>query len=163
MQSEHIDNLKFTIDRFDHYYESVNSKTNLYITLNTFIISAVSAISPNILVQLGNTFWSKFLVVSIIIIASISVIYTIWSSLPYLGNNNDSVFYFGYVSNLSLKDLLSKLETTSTESSARDLAQQLHALAQGLKNKFNKLRIAGALLIIEFTLIALLSILFITT
>lgn len=163
MEPGHIENLKFTIDRFDHYYESVNSKTNLYITLNTFIISVVSAISSKIIVQLGNTFWSKFLVISIIIIASISVIYTIWSSLPYLRSDNDSVFYFGYVSNLSLKDLLSKLEASSTESSAQDLAQQLHALAQGLENKFNKLRIAGALLILEFTLIALLSILFITT
>lgn len=162
MQPGQIDNLKFTIDRFDHYYESVNSKTNLYITLNTFVISAVSAASQNLLAQLGNSFWAKFLIVSIIVVASISLIYTIWSSIPYLRSDNDSVFYFGYVSRLSLKDLLSKLETSTTESITRDLGQQLHALAQGLENKFRKLRVAGVLLLIKFILITFLSVLFIT-
>ena len=34
---------KFVIERFDHYYDTVNSKGSFYIGLNTFILGGLCA------------------------------------------------------------------------------------------------------------------------
>lgn len=34
--TEKIETLKHTMDRYDHNYDSVNNKTNVFLTLNTF-------------------------------------------------------------------------------------------------------------------------------
>ena len=43
-QKEKIENLKYTISRYDHYYDSVNSKSNVYLTLMTFLLGGTVAL-----------------------------------------------------------------------------------------------------------------------
>ena len=35
------DRLKYTINRFDHYFDSVNNKSAVYIAINTFITGGI--------------------------------------------------------------------------------------------------------------------------
>lgn len=42
MQAEKkIEMLRHTMDRYDHYYDSVNNKGNLFLTLNTFLLGGI--------------------------------------------------------------------------------------------------------------------------
>ncbi len=38
---EKIEILKHTIDRYDHYFDSINNKGNLFLTLNTFLLGGM--------------------------------------------------------------------------------------------------------------------------
>ena len=40
-RTENIKILKHTMNRYDHYYDSVNSKGGLYLALNTFLFSGM--------------------------------------------------------------------------------------------------------------------------
>ncbi|HEY9488539.1 MAG TPA: hypothetical protein VIQ51_09410, partial [Chryseosolibacter sp.] len=42
------EHLRFCIERFDHYYDSVNNKCALFLTVNTFIVGGLMAIHPTL-------------------------------------------------------------------------------------------------------------------
>lgn len=41
-----IEHSRFIIDRFDHYYESINTKGNLYLALNAILIGGLATSYP---------------------------------------------------------------------------------------------------------------------
>ena len=38
---EKVEMLKHTMDRYDHYYDSINNKSNLFLALNTFLLGGI--------------------------------------------------------------------------------------------------------------------------
>lgn len=158
-----ITHLKYSISRFDGYFQGVNSKIALYITLNTFILTATTAGSSSIVRQFPNNINLPILFMTLIVLASaISIICTILASIPYLKNNNSSAFYFGYVAHLEFDDYSKKIEELSDEKALHDLKHQAFILAKGLRSKYRNLLIAGYLLLADFVLILIFSLIIIT-
>jgi len=161
IDKEKLEWLKYSISRFDTYYQSVNSKIALYITLSTFIITAASAGGTTIIKQLDHNRNGPVLTL-IIIAAAVAIFFTIKASIPYLKNHRESIFYFGYVSDLSHNDYEQKVKNLTIENNLDDLLCQAQLLAKGLKSKYFSLQIAGYLLLVDFAFITILSLLIIT-
>lgn len=144
------ENLKFILERLDHYIESVQSKSNLYISLNSLIVTGSIAILTT---TEFNKFNSTLLILLIIIILAsiVSIVIVLVALIPYLkSSESKSVLFFNDVSNEKEKDYLKKINQLSTEKFDKDLAGQIHCVAKGLTVKYNKLKWAGLLIIFQF-------------
>ena len=160
---EKIDIVKYSVSRFDIYFQSVNAKIALYITLNTFVLTAATAGSRSIIGQFPANKNLPILFLTLIILASaVSIICTIKASIPYLKSTNASIFYFGYIANLETDDYCTKIDDLTNEKILHDLRQQACVLSKGLKAKYQSLSIAGNLLLIDFALIIIFSLIIIT-
>ncbi|NNV53867.1 Pycsar system effector family protein [Limnovirga soli] len=151
---------KFLIERFDHYFDSVNNKGAFYIGLNTFIFSGISigytSISNNI--EKTCIFW--LFLISIFSLCILSIIYTLRAITPFMKDNhaNDdkvSLIYFGGIAKYELGRFMEKYEGETESSIILDMTRQAHSLAKGLATKFNFLRIAGFCLLSQFVLITI--------
>ena len=145
-----IEMLKHTIDRYDHYYDSINNKGNLFLTLNTFLVGGIITGYYNIKDLFKNDCMMLFLVIVSLIFCLSSIIYTIYAILPYLnnkaGNINGSLLFFGNVSNLSLANFKKMYDNLDERKAYDDFVEQAHLLSIGLEKKFQKLKTATYLL-----------------
>lgn len=155
---------KFIIDRYDHYYEGVNSKGAFYIGLNTFILGGICVgfISLHTQVNTDNLFWGMGISLILFISNFISTLFTILALKPFLKENcsdeqHKSLIYFGSIANQQLQIFKKRFDEADENSIQEDLVEQLHCLATGLKQKYFYLRISGQILLIQFlTIIPLL-------
>lgn len=160
---ERTEILRYSISRYDSYFQGVNSKIALYVTLNTFILTAVSAGSRQLIAQFHSNSNIAVLFLTLTTVASaVSILFTIRASIPYLKSAQESIFFFGYVSSLSYKDFKDKVDNINYDEAIRDLTCQAHSLAAGLKTKYYQLQIAGYLLLADFVFIITLALLIIT-
>jgi hypothetical protein len=155
---EHI---KFIIQRFDHYYDTVNSKGSFFIGLNTFILGGVCAGYITLYQSLHPGFFIWTFLVLLIVSSILSTILTIAAIQPYSKDNHantdtPSLMYFGGIARFELTFLKQKFHEQTSERIDDDAIEQMHSLAIGLKGKFNKLKIASYFLILQiFMLIPL--------
>ena len=145
--------LKYCIDRFDNYYDSVNNKSSVFLGLSTFIVGGLIAgyfaISPY--VNCG--FWTHALMVILIGLGVAIMITVIKAATPFLTKDIDSLHFFGAISSLDAPGFCAKSATPCTdEDELKDLRNQVHQLASGLTGKFKKLKTAGILFTIQFYL-----------
>lgn len=158
-----VDILKYSVSRFDAYAQAVNSKIALYITLNTFILTASIAGARSIISQFGNNTNLPILFLTLVVVMSaVSIFCTIKASIPYLNTDSDTIFYFGYIACLSSRDYQAKIDALDFDKTVDDLSCQARTIAIGLRNKFSSLKIAGYILLADFSCIAILSLLLIT-
>lgn len=153
---------RFIINRFDHYFDSINNKGVFYITMNTFLLGGLLSQTGTIITS-GSGWWIYFLVLAFIFINVSSTVLTVLSISPFKSPKCDEPSSLIYFNDIACKDLNSfKIEyTTQTEDFIRiDFTNQIHQLAGGLKIKFDRLRYAGILLLIQF--VSLLPIIIIT-
>lgn len=160
---EKIEHLKFIIGRYDTYIESTQTKSNLYLALNTAILAGIitllTALRPedrdiNVILVLGIT----------ALLALVSITITLLAITPYLksvSNKSNSLIFFQEVSNMTY-DYHDKVEKISEAKFLKDLSCQAFSLAGGLKSKYQNLMIAGRIIIAEFMLLFICVILFIT-
>ena len=160
---EKIEHLKFIIGRYDTYIESTQTKSNLYLALNTAILTGIitllTALRPedrdiNVILVLGIT----------ALLALVSITITLLAITPYLksiSNKSNSLIFFQEVSNMTY-DYHDKVEKISEAKFLKDLSCQAFSLAGGLKSKYQNLMIAGRIIIAEFMLLFICVILFIT-
>ena len=146
--------LKYCIDRFDHYYDSVNNKSSVFLGLSTFIVSGLVtgyfAVGP--LINCG--FWAHSLMIALIGLGVATMITVIMAATPFLSNDKDSLHFFGAIASLDDIAFCSKSATPCTpEDELKDLRKQVHQLATGLGGKFKKLKVAGILFTIQFCLL----------
>lgn len=161
-KNDKIELLKFCILRYDNYYQGINNKISLYITLNTFILTAATAYSGNIIEQFPNNKNLPIFFLTLSVVASAtSLLFTIIASIPFLKNYQKSNYYFGYVSGLTSSDYLEKIKACTDDVTIEDLAAQSHILSVGLKRKFHHLKTAGWVLFIDLILITFLSLIII--
>jgi hypothetical protein len=159
---EKIETLKHSIDRYDHYYDSVNNKGSLFLTLNTFLLGGIITGYYSIKEGISGHFDVMFFVFIALISCLASIFYTLWSIIPYLNKQadslNGSLISFGNVANVSFNSFKQMYDTLTEEKLIEDYLQQAHLLTKGLQMKFCRLRTATYLLGICFSSIIIIGI-----
>ncbi|MAO16374.1 DUF5706 domain-containing protein [Flagellimonas marinaquae] len=150
------DRLEYTITRLDHYYDSVNNKTAVYIAINTFITGGAITLLTQIQDLLGKEIWLLILLAGIIAFGVGSLILLALASMPYLSPKSEieSLYYFGSIAEKSVQDFSDLSKERNKKGDKKDLRNQVYVLSKGLKAKFQKLKWACGLLIIQFVLLA---------
>ncbi len=144
--SEKTEILKHSMDRYDHYYDSVNNKGNLYLSINTFIIGGVITGYYAIKENIDEDSHVILFVWITLLLSLLSLICTIRAILPYLSkknkSNTGSLLYFSDVANTSLKDFKDRYTNLKTDDKYNEYLTQVHLLSIGLKKKFRRLAMA---------------------
>lgn len=145
--------LLFCIGRYDHYYDSVNNKSSVFLGLSTFIVGGLVA-GYFILPEYVNCIPSIYLLMILLIMLGIIImIVVVKAATPFLSKGSDSLLYFGSVSSFSEDDFCTtSMQSVSIDDELADLRKQVHQLASGLTSKFSKLRLAGILFTIQFVI-----------
>jgi Family of unknown function (DUF5706) len=161
---ERNEELKFTIARFDHYYDSVNNKGNLYVAINTFILAG--AITGYVTLDAKHHFAILILILFIITIVSnfVSFCFTLAAIKPYFNKvTSKSLIYFYDIANLNDSQFKLIWENLNDKNWHDDLVKQSKRLSEGLSNKFQLLKIATWFIGLEIFLIAIFGIYFLLT
>lgn len=145
--------LQFCIARFDHYYDSVNNKSAVFLALGTFIVGGILA-SYSSLHDIANCgFWTDLIIFLIVALGIGNLILIIVAAIPYLSRDKDSLIYFASIHNKGEDQFSSESAACCTEDAhLPDLRKQASVLATGLYKKFQVLQIAGFLFLIKFIL-----------
>lgn len=154
------ENLKFILERYDHYIESVQSKSNLYITLNTFMLTGAITLYAGFKDQLDGCLRVWLLV--IIGISILSLIYTLLALIPQTKKTEqDSVIFFGKVAEKNQPDeYYESIKNMDEENFKKDLAQQVQQVAEIVHKKHIHLRNTNQLLIVQIGLVTIWIIIF---
>lgn len=148
--------LKFCVQRYDHYFDSLNNKSTVYLTLSTFVVGGLLASYTQLDKILEYTTVFKFMYALPILIGLVTMSLIIHTSIPFLSKNSKSIYYFGGVAGRMDEDFCEKSKTQLEENELEDLRNQTHILATGLVKKYEKLKNTGQLILIQFgTLFAL--------
>lgn len=147
------DRLILTIQRLDHYYDSVNNKSAVYIAINTFLSGGIIAMvsHPDIL----ETIWPlAAFTTGLCLLAGIgNLILLAVTSRPFFSTKPDSLYYFGSVSSKTFKEFSCASKNYKPKQDLKDLRSQVHILSQGLTQKFKRLNIVGYSLVVQFFLL----------
>lgn len=157
---EKLEQVKFIIGRFDTYIESTQTKSNLYLALNTAILAGIITIAASTKPE-DITHFSLIIMGIIALLAVLSITVTLIAITPYLKSASDksasdksaSVIFFQDVTNYTFKEYAEKINTISDKKILLDLTCQAYSLAGGLKAKYQKLYYAGRIIIAEFILL----------
>lgn len=157
---------KFLIGRFDHYYESVNSKGSFMIGLNTFVLGGIIAGYAAYSNHITMNSYSWFLLCSLFAFCISSTILTINALHPFTRDNfsnkkNNSLIFFGGIAKHNADDFTKKFKSQKKDKIEDDIIKQVHALAVGLNKKYKKLKIGSYCLVAQFLVLLLLSLYFI--
>lgn len=157
---EKLDELKFSIGRFDHYYDSVNNKGNLYLAVNTFILGGVITGYVTLDSKLHFGGWILVLFVVLLVSNLVSVGYTLAAIKPFLKKKNGSrsMIYFGDVDTASEVTIGDFWKNLTQDKLQEDLLSQYKILAGGLTKKFTRLQKASTLIAIQIAGIVLFGI-----
>lgn len=161
VMKDKIEILKHSIDRYDHYYDSVNNKGNLYLTLNTFLLGSVVTgyySTKGIISQ--QTPYIVFFIWLSLASCIISIGFTLWAIMPYLSKASStgvaSVINFGNVSNIAHSGFKQLCDDMTEEKQYDNYLNQSYLLAVGLQKKFKRLQVATYLLGINFIFISII-------
>lgn len=145
--------LKYTIGRFDHYFDSINNKSASYIAINTFITGGVIVLmtQTEIVCELNKI--GKLSMGLLLMIGISSLILLSIASIPFFSSKPDSLFYFGSISKMGKSKFIEKTKSYTDKNAVQDLRSQTYILANGLTKKFSLLKIAGILLVVQFALL----------
>ncbi|HEY4325128.1 MAG TPA: Pycsar system effector family protein [Mucilaginibacter sp.] len=144
--------LHFCIGRFDQYYNSVNSKSNVQLALGIFVTGGLISLYPWMQQKVDCTFWVHLLLGGEILTGLAAVLLTLMATTPYLASRQQSLHYFGSIARLSEKQFAAQSKKMTAAEEEEDLRAQVSALAKGLKTKFWKLQIVSWLIIGQFIL-----------
>ena len=148
--SDKLEILKHTMDRYDHYYDSINNKGNLFLTLNTFLLGGMITGYYSIKDTVDSRFDIMFFAWIGLICCLLSLGFTLLAIMPYLNKQadsvNGSVINFGNVSNISFDSFKRMYGSITEEKRYEDYVCQVYLLAQGLQKKFSRLKTATYLL-----------------
>ena len=154
--------LKFSVDRFDHYYDSINNKCNVFLGLSTFIVGGLIAAYPSLLEKVECGFVTHALMGTLLSLGLAIMIIVSTASTPYLSKSGNSLLFFADIAGQT-EAQFQQLSAGETEAAAvEDMRRQVYKLAVGLNGKFKKLRVAGQLMILQFVLFIPLVIIIVT-
>ena len=162
---DRLEEAKFIINRYDHYYDSINNKGNLYLVLNTFIlgciISGYGALDKHF--QFGCFF--KGLLFAILLANMVSISLTLLAIRPFLskqdGKKDKSLYYFVDVAQSDISGYRKAFKDVSEKRLLNDAISQIHKLATGLHKKFRKINLASMFIGGQVLLILIFAILLI--
>lgn len=142
--------LKFCIERFDHYYDTVNNKSAVFLALGTFMVGGLVASYPYLKENVNCTIWLHFFFLLSVTLGLTAMIIVIMATTPYLSTQSSSKFYFYSIAAIAEESFYIDSKAYSDQDELTDLRIQVHRLATGLKKKFQRLRIAGILYTLMF-------------
>jgi hypothetical protein len=144
--------LSSTITRLDHYFDSVNNKCALYLSVNTFIVGGLVVLLSQSDIFSDAQWWSITSISGCGISGFVSLGFTCWASIPFSSSKPDSLYYFGTIGRAERAEFFTKSKNLTPKEDLNDLRTQVHELSRGLSAKFQKLKVAGLLLFAEFVL-----------
>ncbi|WP_285011104.1 Pycsar system effector family protein [Pedobacter faecalis] len=144
--------LHFCIGRFDQYYDSVNSKSNVQLALGVFVTGGLISLYPWMQQKVDCTLYVHLLLGTEILIGLTAVLLTLMATTPYLASRGNSLHYFGSIAKMSGRKFAGQSQRMTATEEIEDLRTQVSALAKGLRAKFIKLRVVSWLIIAQFIL-----------
>jgi hypothetical protein len=157
--TEKVSLLQFAVGRFDHYYDSINNKGNVYLALNSVLLVAVVTAYYALFDKGSVGYRSHLVVVAILICNLFSSGFTLSALYPYRKKTalslSKSLFWFGDISCDTTMQYAQRWNQADEPTITEDLVAQTHTLACGLQAKFRKLRVATWFLMIELAFIAI--------
>jgi hypothetical protein len=162
---EKMEILKFNIGRYDHYYDAINNKGNVYLALMTFLLggNVTAFFTVNNEASRGTLEWVLFALIVALQLAGIAL--TLLSLKPYLKSGaqwpGGSLFFFSDVSDMTLDEYSTQLDGSTSDSVYGDATRQTHQLATGLCYKYTLLNRATYIIGIQIAAMVLLGILII--
>lgn len=143
------DRLLLCISRYDHYYDSINNKCNVFLTLSIAIVGGLVAAYPTLLEKVNCGIWLHINMAVLLVAGLANILFTVWTSIPFLKKGGDSLLYFGNVATINVEEFAAQSACETEDRGLVDLRRQVHVLARGLHAKFRYLKIAGTLLLIQ--------------
>lgn len=143
--------------RYNQLFDSINSKLSVflaYAALNTSILSAGATNWAN---EISSSCLISFLFTGSIISGFLVLGILLWSAIPFLHSHGFSNYFFGTVAHRSLDKFKMDVLATTKDRDVEDLIEQIHSLAVGLTKKYNAIRYAGLLLVIQLILETILT------
>lgn len=156
--------LKFIIGRYDGFFDSINNKGNIYLTVNTFILGGV--IAGYTTLDSEYSFGGGMLVLFIFTLISnlVSVGCSLYSIRPYLNNKKDnpncSAIFFRDIANCASEDLKKMWDEMDEGKWNTDLLKQVHLLSVGLDRKFWSLAVATFFIVIQIVTVVIFCLIF---
>lgn len=156
-----IEQLRYVLNRFDHYLEGANSKGNFLLAFSGFLFGFIAS-NFNEIVALNDESFNKLttcLLIIILILGLVSIGFTIVAVSPFLKNNNSSrkkyhsLIFFNSIAQMEEKEFIKNYEGQREKDISRDMAKQIHAISKGLQSKYFKIEWSLKLLIIQLILI----------
>jgi len=144
--------LKLCIERYDHYYDSVNNKSGVFLALSTFVVGGLVTGYPALMDKVNCSLYIHALVMTLIILGLAIMITVILSSIPFLSKRENSLLYFASVRAMSKGDFDRMSRDQDSETELADLRSQVYFLAKGLTSKFSMLKTAGMLFLVQVLL-----------
>ena len=146
---------KFTMQRLDNYFNSVNSKAAFYIVIQTFLLGGlctgyISLYGKNI------PAWQIVFFTAFHLLCCLgSILYTLIAMNPFTKSHFakerfSSLLFFGSIARYSCSEFQQKFVSQTDESRVQDMSSQIHCLAIGLDKKYKRLKIASTFLFIQF-------------
>ncbi|RYZ21834.1 MAG: hypothetical protein EOO16_11500 [Chitinophagaceae bacterium] len=156
--NETIEQAKFVIGRYDHYYDSVNTKGSFIIGLNTFLLGGLLAGYVGLYEKIEIPQWIVALIIAFGLCSILSSMLTVFAIHPFLNSGNKdtkkrSQIFFGSVSQYDRENFIEAFKARTEQQIVNDLSCQVWILATGLTKKYDYLRIAGWLLIVQLILL----------
>lgn len=158
--------LKFIMGRFDPYYESINNKGNVYLTLNTFILGGVLAGYFWVRQQIKLECTHDYLLIIFLVFNLFSISTTLLALKPYLksyAKTSKSILFFNDIASIQLTDFIIKIENIDENKINEDLVSQVYLLAKGLRRKFLLLNISTWIIGLEIITIIIFGFLILNT
>jgi len=155
---EKYEHLKYLMERFDHYYDTINNKGAFYIGLNTFMLGGVIAGYFWLKTQIANDIPIWVFLILLTISTYISTAYTIKSMRPhtkdnYSNDDSSSLVFFGGIAKHTLNLFIDKMNSRTDPEVLEDMTRQVHCLAVGLEKKFKRLKVGNDFLLAQFYLL----------
>ncbi|MDJ1498945.1 DUF5706 domain-containing protein [Cytophagaceae bacterium DM2B3-1] len=151
--SNERERLLLCVGRFDHFYDSINNKSAVFLAVATFVVGG--------LFTLYSTFWNKpnygwevhILILLDIILGLAIMVIVILAATPFLtSSKSNSLYYFLCVATYDIQQFGKLSMECTCDNEITDLRVQVYQLAKGLRKKFKRLKIAGILFLIQFAL-----------
>ncbi len=142
--------LLFCIERFDHYYDSINNKSAVFLGLGTFALGGLIAAYPYLSDHSECRVWITLLLSIPIGLALAAMLIVMIASIPFVSKGDGSLYYFGSIASKGREKFHNTSEIAAPGEELSDLREQVFELSTGLKRKFNRLRIAGILYVLMF-------------
>ena len=147
--------LIFSINRFDHYYDSINNKASVLLSIAALANGGYLALLNSGLINFRELGVASFLFGVVLILGVVDLILLLQTIAPFTSKSGSSIFYFGDISKRNRKEFKKLSRKISDKRVMSDLQNQVHSLASGLHKKFTKLRMAAWLFLAQVVLIGI--------
>lgn len=160
------DRLIFTIERYDHYYDSVNNKGNIVLGFSTVIFGALLTIYPALNDKVEFNSLMYVMLIGACLFGFLAMITLLITSIPYsrskIKSSTNSLLFYQSVADRSKSEFLKSTEEYTEDDEINDLRNQTYDLAKGLSQKFKNLKRAIYFIIVQMIILVPLIILILT-